>query len=231
MSDVTFTLKPGETVALVGENGAGKTTLVKLLSRLYDPTKGSILVDGVNLKELDLETWRQYIAVVFQDFGCYAFTLAENIALGDIKALDDQAKLGRAIQRTGIAKLVEALPAGEHTSLGKQFGGIELSGGEWQKIALARAFIREEAQILILDEPTAALDPRSEYEIYRHFLELDRGKTTLLITHRLASARMADRILVLKSGHLIEEGTHKELLQFGGEYAALWNMQVKQYGF
>ena len=230
LSDVTFTLKPGETVALVGENGAGKTTLVKLLSRLYDPTKGSILVDGVNLKELDLETWRQYISVVFQDFGCYAFTLAENIALGDIKALDDQAKLGRAIQRTGIAKLVEALPAGEHTSLGKQFGGIELSGGEWQKIALARAFIREEAQILILDEPTAALDPRSEYEIYRHFLELDRGKTTLLITHRLASARMADRILVLKSGHLIEEGTHKELLQFGGEYAALWNMQVKQYG-
>lgn len=230
MVDVSFTLHKGETVALVGENGAGKTTLVKLLTRLYDPTKGSILVDGVDLKELDLDAWRQNIAAVFQDFGRYALTLGENVALGDIEALNHPQRLTTAVQKAGIAQLVERFPQGEQTPLGKQFGGTELSGGEWQKLALARAFVREQAQLLILDEPTAALDPRSEYEVYRRFVELAQGKTTLLITHRLASVRMADRILVLKAGHLIEQGTHEELLQSGGEYAALWNMQVQQYG-
>lgn len=228
--DVSFTLKPGETVALVGENGAGKSTLVKLLSRLYDPTEGSILVDGVDLRELDLEAWRQNIAVVFQDFNRYALTLGENIALGDLATLGDSQRLKRAVQKAGIAELVEKFPHTEETPLGKQFGGTELSGGEWQKLALARAFMREEAQLLILDEPTAALDPRSEYEVYRRFVELAHGKTTLLITHRLASVRMADRILVLKGGRLIEEGTHQELLWRGGEYTTLWNMQAQQYG-
>jgi ATP-binding cassette subfamily B protein len=228
--DVSFTLEPGETVALVGENGAGKTTLVKLLTRLYDPTEGAILVEGVDLRELDLDAWRQNIAAVFQDFSRYALTLGENIALGDIAALDDSERLRRAVQKAGIAELVEKFPQAELTPLGKQFGGTELSGGEWQKLALARAFMREEAQLLILDEPTAALDPRSEYEVYRRFVELAQGKTTLLITHRLASVRMADRILVLKGGRLIEEGTHQELLRRGGEYATLWNMQAEQYG-
>ncbi|NJM74000.1 MAG: ABC transporter ATP-binding protein [Scytonema sp. RU_4_4] len=228
--DVSFTLEPGETVALVGENGAGKTTLVKLLTRLYDPTEGAILVDGVDLRELDLDAWRQNIAAVFQDFSRYALTLGENIALGDIAALDDSERFRRAIQKAGIAELVEKFPQGELTPLGKQFGGTELSGGEWQKLAIARAFMREQAQLLILDEPTAALDPRSEYEVYRRFVELAQGKTTLLITHRLASVRMADRILVLKGGRLIEEGTHQELLRRGGEYATLWNMQAEQYG-
>ena len=230
VEDVSFTLHPGETVALVGENGAGKTTLVKLLTRLYDPTEGAILVDGVDLKELDLDAWRRQIAAVFQDFGRYALTVGENIALGDIEALDDPERLRSAVKKAGIAELVERFPTGENTPLGKQFGGTELSGGEWQKLALARAFVREEAQLLILDEPTAALDPRSEYEVYRRFVELSQGKTTLLITHRLASVRMADRILVLKAGRLIEEGTHEELLQRAGEYATLWGMQVQQYG-
>jgi ATP-binding cassette subfamily B protein len=231
LTDVSFVLHPGETVALVGENGAGKTTLVKLLTRLYDPTAGSILVDGVDLRELNLDTWRRQIAVVFQDFGRYALTLAENVALGDIEAFDDNSQRTlTAFKKAGLIELLEKFPQKEDTPLGKQFGGTELSGGEWQKLALARAFFREKAQLLILDEPTAALDPRSEYEVYRRFVELAQGKTTLLITHRLASVRMADRILVLKAGCLIEQGTHQELLQSGGEYATLWNMQVQQYG-
>jgi ATP-binding cassette, subfamily B, bacterial len=230
LSDISFTLKKGETVALVGENGAGKTTLVKLLARLYDPTDGAILIDDVDLKELNLNEWRRQIAAVFQDFGRYALTVGENVALGDIDALDNQKRIRYAIEKAGISKLVDKFPTTEDTPLGKQFGGTELSGGEWQKLALARAFIRETSQLLILDEPTAALDPRSEYEIYRQFVELARGKTTLLITHRLASVRMADRILVLKNGRLIESGTHEELLQDKGEYYSLWNMQVEQYG-
>lgn len=229
--DVSFTLQPGETVALVGENGAGKTTLVKLLTRLYDPTEGSILVDGIDLREFNLDGWRENIAAVFQDFNRYALTIEENIALGDITAIDDSKRFQRAIYKAGIEELIEKFPERGLTPLGKQFGGTELSGGEWQKLAIARAFMRENAQLLILDEPTAALDPRSEYEVYRRFVELAQGKTTLLITHRLASVRMADRILVLKGGRLIEQGTHEELLRFKGEYAALWNMQVEQYGY
>jgi ATP-binding cassette subfamily B protein len=230
LKNVSFTLQPGETVAIVGENGAGKTTIVKLLTRLYDPTKGRILVDGIDLKNLNLEQWRQQIAAVFQDFGRYALTLGENIALGNLQALEHRDLLRYAIEKTDIAKLIAQFPTGEDTPIGKQFSGTELSGGQWQKLALARAFVRQEAQILLLDEPTAALDPRSEYELYLRFVELTKGKTTILITHRLASVRMAHRILVLKAGRLIEDGTHQELLQHGGEYTALWNMQVQQYG-
>ena len=229
--DVSFTLYPGETVAIVGENGAGKTTLVKLLIRLYDPTEGSILVDGIDIRELDLDEWRRQITGVFQDFGRYALTVGENIALGNLEALEHPELLRYAIEKAGIVELIQKFPTRENTHLGKQFGGTELSGGEWQKLALARAFVRKEAQLLILDEPTAALDPRSEYEVYRNFVELAQGKTTILITHRLASVLMADRILVMKAGRLIEQGTHQELLQQGGEYATLWNMQAKQYGF
>lgn len=228
--DVSFTLEPGEIVALVGENGAGKTTLVKLLTRLYDPTNGSILVDGIDVRELNLDEWRKNIAAVFQDFNRYALTVEENIALGDINAIDNSQGFQRALQKAGIEELIEKFPQGKLTPLGKQFGGTELSGGEWQKLAIARAFMRENAQLLILDEPTAALDPRSEYEVYRRFVELAQGKTTLLITHRLASVRMADRILVLKGGRLIEQGTHEELLNLRGEYTSLWNMQAEQYG-
>jgi len=229
LQDISFTLVPGQTVAIVGENGAGKTTLVKLLTRLYDPTQGCILVDGIDLRNLNLEQWRQQIAGVFQDFGHYALTLGENIALGNLAALEHSDILKYAIEKADIVKLVDHFPTREDTPLGKQFGGTELSGGQWQKLALARAFVRQEAQLLLLDEPTAALDPRSECELFRRFIELAEGKTTILITHRLASVRMADRILVLKSGYLIEDGTHQELLQRGGEYTALWNMQAKLY--
>nr|WP_248277670.1 ABC transporter ATP-binding protein [Brasilonema sp. UFV-L1] len=230
VTGISFTIKPGETVALVGENGAGKTTLVKLLARFYDPTSGNIFIDGENLKNLDLQAWRQQIAVVFQDFCRYSLTIGENIALGNLSAINNLEQLKKAAEKSGIAQKVELFPDKYLTQLGKQFDGTELSGGEWQKLALARAFIREEdAQILILDEPTAALDPRSEYEIYRSFSKLVRGKTAILVTHRLASVRMADRILVLKAGKLIEVGTHYELLHQGGEYAALWSMQAQQY--
>ncbi|BBD60312.1 ABC transporter ATP-binding protein [Nostoc sp. HK-01] len=230
LQDISFTIYPGETVAIVGENGAGKTTLVKLLTRLYDPTQGCILVDGIDLRNLNLEHWRQQIAGVFQDFGHYALTLGENIALGNLAALENPNILRYAIEKADIAKLVDDFTTREDTPLGKQFGGTELSGGQWQKLALARAFVRQSAQLLLLDEPTAALDPRSEYNLYRRFIELAEGKTTILITHRLASVRMADRILVLKAGHLIEDGTHLELLQRGGEYTNLWNMQAQHYG-
>ncbi len=230
LKDISFTLYPGQTVAIVGENGAGKTTLVKLLTRLYDPTTGRIMVDGIDLRDLNLQQWRQQIAGVFQDFGHYSLTVGENIALGNLEALEHREILRHALEKADIVKLVDDFPSGEDTQLGKQFGGTELSGGQWQKLALARAFVRQEAQLLLLDEPTAALDPRSECDFYLRFVELAEGKTTILITHRLASVRMADRILVLKDGHLIEDGTHQELLQHGGEYTALWNMQVEHYG-
>ena len=229
LTDISFTLHPGETIALVGENGAGKTTLVKLLTRLYDPTAGNIRVDGKNLRDLDLKKWREQIAVVFQDFGRYAFTVEENIALTNIKLLFNHEGLIRAANQVGVAKTIDKLPERYKTCLGKQFAGTELSGGQWQKLALARAFFREKAQILILDEPTAALDPRSEYELYRRFAKLRKSKISLLITHRLASVRMADRILVLKDGCLVENGTHEELLKRGDEYASLWKMQSEHY--
>jgi ATP-binding cassette subfamily B protein len=188
------------------------------------------MVDGIDLRDLNLEQWRRQIAGVFQDFGHYSLTLGENIALGNLAALEHREILRYAVEKADIVKLVDDFPSGEDTQLGKQFGGTELSGGQWQKLALARAFVRKEAQLLLLDEPTAALDPRSECDFYLRFVELAEGKTTILITHRLASVRMADRILVLKDGHLIEDGTHQELLQLGGEYTSLWNMQVEQYG-
>ncbi|MEM7759882.1 MAG: ABC transporter ATP-binding protein [Cyanobacteria bacterium P01_A01_bin.40] len=227
---VSFTLKPNQTVALVGENGAGKTTVIKLLARFYDPSAGRILVDDIDLKQLDLSRWRQQIAVVFQDFCHYSLTVGENIALGNLNNLEKLDKLKLAARKAGIANKIDRLEHQYQTLLGKQFDGTELSGGEWQKIAIARAFIREErSQLLVLDEPTAALDPRSESEIYNRFSELVRSKTAILVTHRLASVSMCDRIMVLKAGQLIEEGTHQELLQQQEEYAHLWQMQAQAY--
>jgi ATP-binding cassette, subfamily B, bacterial len=227
---VSFTLRSGETVALVGENGAGKTTIIKLLARLYDPTAGKILIGGRDLKQLNLEQWRRQIAVVFQDFCRYSLTIRENIALGDLTSLEELDQLKLAAKKAGIADKIDRLEDQYQTLLGKQFDGTELSGGEWQKIAIARAFIREkQAQLLVLDEPTAALDPSSEHEIYNRFSELVKGKTAILVTHRLASVSMCDRILVLKAGKLIEQGTHEALLQKQGEYAHLWQMQAQAY--
>ncbi len=232
LSGISLTLNPGETVALVGENGAGKSTLVKLLARFYDPTQGNIFIDGENLKDVNLEQWRQQIGVVFQDFCRYSLTVGENIALGDTSAMDDLERLKCASEKSEIKAKIEKLPQAYDTLLGKQFNGTELSGGEWQKVAIARAFVREkDAQLMILDEPTAALDPRSECEIYSSFAELVKDKIAILVTHRLASVSLADRILVMKAGKLVEMGTHEELLLQNGEYATLWNMQAEQYQF
>jgi len=219
LEGIFFVMRRGERLALVGENGAGKTTLVKLLLRFYDPSQGRILVDGVDLRELDLEAWRRLVAAVFQDFGRYALTLRENIVLADLEHQSDLGRLEEAARAGGASELLRRL--GSEAFLSKAFGGTELSLGEWQRLALARAFCRQ-AELLILDEPTASLDPKEEAHLYGRFAELAQGKTVLLITHRLASVKMADRILVLREGRLVEEGTHRALLERGGTYAELW---------
>jgi len=229
LEGVSLRINPGQIVALVGENGAGKTTLVKLVLRFHDPSAGRIVIDGEALSELNLEAWRRRVGAVFQDFGNYALTLQENVTLADLDKAEDKDRLLRALQAAGAEAIAANLPQGVETPLGKEFGGTDLSGGEWQKVALARAFFREEADILILDEPTASLDPKSELTIYRQFAKLAQGKTVILVTHRLASVRMADCILVLKDGRLVEMGAHEELIAHGGEYATLWTAQAQQY--
>ncbi len=226
---LSFTLEPGERIALVGENGAGKTTLVKLLARLYDPTEGRILLDGVDLREYDLFSLRRNVGVIFQDFVRYDFLLRENIAVGNISRLDDQPAIEGAAGRSLADTVADRLAAGYGQMLGRRFeGGVDLSGGEWQKVALARAYMRE-AQLLILDEPTAALDARAEYEVFLRFSELTRGRMAVLISHRFSTVRMADRILVLRGGELVEQGTHEELLALSGLYSELFHLQAAGY--
>ena len=224
-----FTLKAGEVVALVGENGAGKTTLVKLLTRLYDPDEGRILLDGHDLRDYDLDQLRGSMGVIFQDFVRYNFTAGDNIAVGRISARDDQARIARAAQSSQADEVIAGLPRGYDQRIGKRFkNGIELSGGEWQKVAIARAYMRE-AEVLILDEPTAALDARAEFEVFQRFKELSRGKTAVLISHRFSSVRMADRIFVLADGKLEAAGTHDELVAQPGLYAELFELQAAGY--
>lgn len=226
---LNFTLKAGEVVALVGENGAGKTTLVKLLTRLYDPDEGRILVDGHDLREYDLEALRGSMGVIFQDFVRYNFTARDNIAVGRIDARHDQARIERAAHASQADDVVAGLPAGYDQRIGKRFkNGVELSGGEWQKIAIARAYMRE-AEVLILDEPTAALDARAESEVFQRFKELSHGKTAVLISHRFSSVRMADRIFVLADGRIEDIGTHEELVAKPGLYAELFELQAAGY--
>jgi ATP-binding cassette, subfamily B, bacterial len=226
---LTFTLRAGEVLALVGENGAGKTTLVKLLARLYDPDEGRILLDGHDLREYDLAALRANIGVIFQDFVRYHLTAGENIAVGRIEARDDRARIEGAAHASLADEVIERLPAGYDQIVGKRFrSGVDLSGGEWQKIAIARAYMRD-AQLLILDEPTASLDARSEFEVFQRFKELSEGKTAVLISHRFSSVRMADRILVLAEGEIEAAGTHHELLAAGGRYAELFELQAAGY--
>jgi ATP-binding cassette subfamily B protein len=227
--NLNFDLKVGEKLALVGENGSGKTTLVKLLARLYDPDEGRILLDGVDLKEYNLVELREHIGVIFQDFQKFNFTAGDNIAVGDIASREELPELERAAYQSLADTVIEKLPLKYDQPLGRRFAkGIELSGGEWQKVALARAYLRE-ADVLILDEPTAALDARAEYEVFRRFAELTKGKTAILISHRFSTVRMADRILVLDKGQMLEIGTHEELLEKNGRYSELFYLQAEGY--
>ena len=226
---LSFTLRPGEKLALVGENGAGKTTLIKLLARLYDPTEGRILLDGVDLREYDPEALRSQIGIIFQDYWRYQMTLAQNIAVGNIDQKEDRELIESAARQSLADALAEKLPDRYDQQLGRYFRqGVDLSGGEWQKIALARAYMRD-AQLLILDEPTAALDARAEYEVFQRFSDLTRGRTAVLISHRFSTVRMADRILVLDKGELKEIGSHEELLAKEGRYAELFHLQARGY--
>ncbi|MEO8738807.1 MAG: ABC transporter ATP-binding protein [Casimicrobiaceae bacterium] len=226
---LSFTLQAGEVLALVGENGAGKTTLVKLIARLYDPDEGRILLDGHDLREYDLFALRANIGVIFQDFVRYHLSAADNIAVGRIEARTDRARIQKAAQRSLADEVIAKLPGGYDQIIGKRFRtGIDLSGGEWQKVAIARAYMRD-AQVLILDEPTAALDARSEFEVFQRFKELSRGKTAVLISHRFSSVRMADRIVVLADGKVESSGAHEQLLAAGGRYAELFELQAAGY--
>lgn len=227
--NLNFTLHAGEKLALVGENGAGKTTLVKLLARLYDPTEGSILLDGYDLREYDLAELRQQVGVIFQDYIRYQMTVSQNIAIGNIYEKENRDLIVNAAKQSLADILIEKLPGKYDQALGKRFNqGVELSGGEWQKIALARAYMKD-AQLLILDEPTSALDARAEYEVFQRFSELTKGKTAVLISHRFSTVRMADRILVLEKGQLLESGSHEELLKKNGRYSELFNLQAMGY--
>jgi ATP-binding cassette, subfamily B, bacterial len=229
LSNVSFRLEPTERIALVGENGQGKTTIVKLLTRLYDPTGGRILLDGVDLREYQIEDLWKEIGVIFQDFMRYDLTAGENIAIGRIEDQDNVFRVRSAAQKSLAEQVIRKLPKGYQQILGRRFeGGVDLSGGEWQKIALARAYLRD-AQVLILDEPTAALDARSEHEVFERFAELTKGKMALLISHRFSTVKMADRILVLENGRIAEQGPHDQLLLNKGRYAEMFELQAASY--
>ena len=229
LDQLNFTLRPGERVALIGENGQGKTTIVKLITRLYDPTEGRILLDNVDLREYDLADLHAEIGVIFQDFMRYEMTARENIVVGRVELEHAMQEIDYAAEKSLASEVVAKLPGRYDQMLGRRFeGGVDLSGGEWQKFALARAYLRD-AQLLILDEPTASLDARSEFEVFERFAELTSGKMALLISHRFSTVRMADRIVVLEAGRLVEEGRHEQLVALGGRYASMFEMQAASY--
>jgi ATP-binding cassette subfamily B protein len=228
--DINLHIKPGESLALVGENGSGKTTLIKLLTRLYPPTSGRILLDGRDLKEWDEVALRQRIGVIFQDFARYQLKVGENVGAGDVRYFEDEAKWTDAADKGMATPIIEQLPRGFDTQLGKWFKeGRELSGGQWQKIALARAFMRSEADVLVLDEPTAAMDAAAEATIFEHFRKLTQKKIAILISHRFSTVRMADQIVVIEHGRIIERGSHDELMKLNGHYAHLFSLQARGY--
>ena len=229
LRNLNLFLRPDERIALIGENGEGKTTIVKLLTRLYDPTFGQILLDGIDLREYDLEDYASNIAVIFQDFMRYDMTALENIAVGQIQARQDLPHVELAAKKSLAEGVIQKLPRGYDQMLGRRFEtGVDLSGGEWQKVALARAYLRD-AQILVLDEPTAALDARSEHEVFERFAELTKGKMALLISHRFSTVKMADRIIVLERGVIAEDGRHEQLMAHGGRYAEMFELQASSY--
>ncbi len=230
VEDVSFQLRPGESLALVGENGSGKTTLIKLLTRLYVPSAGRITLDGIDLAEWDPAILRRRVSVIFQDFARYQFTVGENIGAGDVAHFADELRWREAAELAMASDFVDGLPEGFETQLGKWFrDGRELSGGQWQKIALARAFMREDADILVMDEPTAAMDARAEAQIFEQFRELAKDRMVILISHRFSTVRMADQILVIQGGRVLESGSHAELMDLGGHYSNLFTLQARGY--
>ena len=230
LSDISLQIRPGESLALVGENGSGKTTLIKLLTRLYEPTAGRILLDGIELQQWDVDALRQRIGVIFQDFGRYQFSVGANIGAGDVRHMDDADRWAKAAETGMAAPFIEEMPDGYETQLGRWFkGGRELSGGQWQKIALSRAFMRSDADILVLDEPTAAMDAPSEAAIFDHFRAESDNKMTILISHRFSTVRAADQIIVIHDGEIVERGDHDSLLASNGQYASLFKLQAKGY--
>ena len=229
LTNLSFTVQPGETLAIVGRNGAGKTTLFKLICRLYDPNEGRILIDGIDIRDFDPNELRAQIGAMFQDYVTYQATAAENIGLGNVPDIDDRERIEVAGAQAGAAELISGLPDGYDTALGKWFDhGVNLSGGEWQKVALARAFMRD-AKILLLDEPTSALDAQAEYDLFERLRSLTRGRTAVYISHRFSTVRRADRIVFLEHGRLVEEGTHADLMKLNGRYARLFRMQASAY--
>ena len=229
LKHLNFHLRPGERVALVGENGEGKTTIVKLMTRLYDPTEGAVLLDGIDLRDYDLEDLYGQVGVIFQDFMRYEMIASDNIAVGQIEEIQNLDRLQQSATKSMADQVIARLPAQYRQMLGRRFeGGVDLSGGEWQKVALARAYLRD-AQVLVLDEPTAALDARSEFQVFQRFAELTSGKTALFISHRFSTVRMADRIVVLENGRIAEDGSHAELASLGGRYAEMFEMQAANY--
>jgi len=230
LNNVSFQISPGESLALVGENGSGKTTLIKMLTRLYEPTEGEIILDGLGLQDWDVEALRQRIGVIFQDFGRYQFSVGENIGAGDVRYIDDAERWAAAAKTGMAAPFIEEMPDGYDTQLGRWFkGGRELSGGQWQKIALSRAFMRSDADILVLDEPTAAMDAASEAAIFDHFRSESHNKMTILISHRFSTVRAAERIIVIHKGEILEQGDHESLLEENGQYAHLFKLQARGY--
>ncbi len=229
LKGISFTLKAGEKMAFVGQNGAGKTTLIKLVLRFYEPTKGTILLDGTDISRFDKQAYRERFGVIFQDFFRYEFTIRENIAVGNIDALEDTPLIQEAARKSLADQVIAALSEGLEQQLGRRFNrGQDLSGGQWQKVALARAYMKD-AEVMVLDEPTASLDARAEYEVFKRFIALTKGRTSIIISHRFSTVRMADRILVLEDGRILELGTHEELLQKDDLYAELFRLQAAGY--
>jgi ATP-binding cassette subfamily B protein len=230
LRDVSLQIEPGRSLALVGENGSGKTTLIKLLTRLYRPSAGRIWLDGRDLEDWEPEVLRRRIGVIFQDFARYQLLVGENVGAGDVRAFLDEARWAEAAAKGMATPFIQELPAGFHTQLGRWFkDGRELSAGQWQKIALSRAFMRTEADILVLDEPTSAIDAAAEASVFEHFRSLTRGRIAILISHRFSTVRMADQIVVLDEGRIVEQGSHEELVSLRGLYARLFELQARGY--
>jgi ATP-binding cassette subfamily B protein len=230
LHDINLHIRPGESLALVGQNGSGKTTLIKLLTRLYSPDSGRILLDGTDLRDWDESTLLQRIGVIFQDFARYQMRVGENVGAGDVRHFEDEARWREASDKGMASEFIEGLPSGFNTQLGKWFReGRELSGGQWQKIALARAFMRSQADILVLDEPTAAMDAEAEASIFEHFRDLAGNRIAILISHRFSTVRMADQIIVIQDGRIVEHGSHQQLMTLDGHYAHLFSLQAQGY--